>query len=239
MELPSIGCSDPAGVEKLALQLGYRFFDLDPISFPLVASNIIRSGIRDQVYLSLRVHEPPSPDQLLQFLRDTGVGYLNILIVDCPSEVGKLRPSLLRRLWHKMDALRLDNRVRSLGLNNASLSDLQTIMAYAANDKLSLPCLVRKEVSPTSSQYDLSSYCRLHKISLFSPVPVGIECPQIKEIAKTLGCHPDQVLMAALLRRGIGILPSSRTNEIDLQNVLAVVPYIQRMTPEMITTIFP
>jgi len=124
-----------------------------------------------------------------------------------------------------MEKLVKDGHVRSIGVANFSKKQLKEIMDQAEIK----PAVNQFEMHPYFPNNDLLQFCKENNIVAEAMCPLGnpalcpegpilMEDPVIKEIAKSHGKTPAQVLIRWGLQRGTVVLPKSGAQHRIMEN---------------------
>lgn len=113
--------------------------------------------------------------------------------------------------WKAFDKLRSERRVRTLGVCNFMVSDLERLHKETGE----YPAVNQIELHPTWQQRDVVAFCRDHGIAVeaYSPMARGADLTAgngtIERIAQAHGVSPAQVILRWHIENGIIIIPKS------------------------------
>ncbi|PIA19147.1 Aldo/keto reductase [Coemansia reversa NRRL 1564] len=127
--------------------------------------------------------------------------------------------------WKAMEALVVSGKVRAIGVSNFSRIILEMMIPRCRI----VPAVNQTEVHPHNPEHKLVNYCQSKGITVIGHSPLGGNCVRvmddklIKDIAKSHGCTPAQVIISWLWVRGIAVIPRSN-NKSRLKKNLCTVP---------------
>ncbi|XP_030645998.1 aldo-keto reductase family 1 member B7 isoform X1 [Chanos chanos] len=128
-------------------------------------------------------------------------------------------------VWKGMEALKASGKVRSIGVSNFNIQQLERLLSVAKVP----PAVNQVELHPYLVQADLIEYCKSKNIVLTAYSPFGspgrpkefhqgekdpeklLEDPVVLEIAKKHGRTPSQVLLRYHVQQDIVVIPKSVT----------------------------
>lgn len=143
------------------------------------------------------------------------VDYLDLYLIHAPcpwSKQGTDHTEGNIQTWKAMEKLYNDGRIRSIGVSNFEISDIQALI-----DNCDIVPMVNQIVYYAGrDQKDLIAFCKKHDIVVeaYSPLATGqlLNNPVVKEIADRYDATPAQVLIRYCLQNDTLPLPKS-TNE--------------------------
>ncbi|RUP45636.1 NADP-dependent oxidoreductase domain-containing protein [Jimgerdemannia flammicorona] len=238
------GPSAPAEVyeaSKHALKVGYKHFDTayayeteKAFGDAFRESKVPREDIFVTSKLFQTFHEPAHVAPAYQrSLTELGMQYLDLYLIHWPFawpftgyEFDELRlfnadghmvvdPKVdYLDTWKAMEGLVRAGLVRSIGVSNFSVKQLQRLL-----DHCEIPPAV--EIHPYLQQHELFEFCQKNKIHLTAYCPLGrpgsplttgaLDGPVIIQIAKKHGKTPAQVMLSWGVQRGYSVVPKSVT----------------------------
>ncbi|OSD05358.1 Aldo/keto reductase [Trametes coccinea BRFM310] len=232
---------------KNALKCGYRHIDTaSGYENEQYVGNAIRdSGIpRSQIFLTTklwcrnfsRVHAAFEDS-----LRALGVDYIDLYLMHWPLALDEngnpipfeQHPNFVD-VWADMEKLLDTGKVRSIGVSNFSIKNLEILLKHAKV----IPANNQVEVHPCLPQHKLKEYCDEKGIllSAYSPLgqgnPLFFDDPDFAKIAESHAVTPAQVAMSYLVERGIPAIAKSANVNRMKANISIV-----RLTPEEVETI--
>jgi diketogulonate reductase-like aldo/keto reductase len=132
------------------------------------------------------------------------VDYLDLLLLHWP-----LSPAKNRDAWHALEELYHAGKVRSIGVSNYLVPQLETLLETAEV----VPMVNQVEFHPYLLQPALAQYCRKHGIvrAAWSPLMKGkvAEIPEIVAIAKRHNRTPAQIVLHWDLQHQVVTIPKS------------------------------
>ena len=123
--------------------------------------------------------------------------------------------------WKAFQELRQQQRVRTLGVCNFLVEDLERLHRETGE----YPAVNQIELHPTWQQRDLVAFCRSRKIAVeaYSPLARGADLSAgqgvIDRIAEEKGCSPAQVVLRWHIENGTIIIPKSVHAERQKENL--------------------
>ena len=180
----------------------------------------------------------------LKSLTDLGLKYLDLYLIHFPIGLkyvpfDKMFPVEwkeedrvpLRETWEAMEELVAEGLVRNIGVSNFGISLLRDLLSYARIK----PSVIQIEVHPYAAQNILLKFCKDNGVAVTAYSPLGgssylelgmsrheeliIERTEVKEIAKTHGKSPAQVVLRWALQHGTSIVVKSNKSERMKENL--------------------
>ena len=211
--------SDGADCEQAvswALELGYRHIDTAQAygNEQSVGRALRDSGVpRGQVFLTTKfypVRKDPEAE-VQRSLERLGVDHVDLYIVHWPQG----GPTWA---WPGMERARQRGFVRSIGVSNFSVAELDQVIASAQTP----PVVNQVQFSPFEYRRGLLEACRERAVALeaYSPLGTGrhLDDPAVTRIAQRLDRTPAQVLIRWCLQREAVVIPKSTHRERIEQN---------------------
>ena len=215
-----------------AIEAGYRHFDTASLygTERNLGEAMKRSGIpRSEFYIVSKVwdNEQGYNNTIAaceRSLARLGLDYLDLYVIHWPV------PEQTQATWQAMETLQQQGKIRSLGLSNFRISDIEQLLSFA-NIK---PVYNQLELHPYMTQQALVEYCAQHEIavSCWSPLGSGnwsgvaasekpISDPAIKAIAEKYSVSTAQVILRWNIQQGRIAIPKSESDK-NLQANLAL-----------------
>ncbi|KAJ1988346.1 hypothetical protein H4R33_002478 [Dimargaris cristalligena] len=214
---------------QYALESGYRHFDTASAfgTAHILGDTLARFDIpREPLFLSYKLwpteyrrhHVRPAVEKMLQ---DLQVDYLDAVLLHFPVAFhtgagGKLtidRTHDIGETWSELETFVTEGRIRSLGVSNFSIADLNHLQSRGG--KIA-PVLNQVELHPFHPQWELLEYCRNHGIHMIAASPLGGTAgkalrndPTINRIAQAHNKTVAQVLLSWAIKRGTSVVPRS------------------------------
>jgi 2,5-diketo-D-gluconate reductase A len=212
-----------AAVEK-ALEVGYRHIDTARIygNEEGVGAALKATGLADEVFVTTKLwNDDQGHDSTLKAF-DTSMGKLGIDVLDLYL-IHWPTPGRGRYVetWKAFEQIKADGRVRSIGVSNFRVQDLQRL----ADEGLTTPSVNQIELHPALTQDVLRAYHAEHGIvtEAWSPLAQGkvLDEPAVVEIAEAHDATPGQVVLAWQLALDNVVFPKSVTPERIADNFAA------------------
>lgn len=142
-------------------------------------------------------------DSFHRSLERLGLDYVDLYLIHWPV------PGCFCDTWKVMEKLQNQGKIKSIGVSNFSIQDLETLMASTDI----IPAVNQVEFHPLFNHPQLLSYCKEHHITVqaYAPLARGayLNSPLMIEIGN---CHkktPAQIGLRWLLQQGISVIPKS------------------------------
>lgn len=206
-----------------ALAAGYRHIDTarDYGNEAGVGAAVRASSLdRDDVFITSKLwNDDQGYDNALTAfdatMEDLGLDVLDLFLIHFPVPSRSLRVDS----WKAMIELHQQGRIRSIGVSNFRIEDLEELEAETGV----VPVLNQIELHPYFTQQQLRDYHASKDIVTESWSPLGqgggeLTDPVIAEIAGTHGASPAQVIIAWHLALGLVVIPKSETPERIVSN---------------------
>jgi len=214
-----------------ALQAGYRHIDTAQayMNEREVGLAIQSSGIpRQELFIATKISDPDEYAALEQRLEAQlaalGTDYLDLYMLHSPGDNKAGREAA----WRTMEALHDRGKVRSLGVSNFGVAELQELLSFARvrpvylQNKFSVYSPGEQQVGANN----ILAFAREHNIqvmgySVINPWPFMLppmEDPHVRAVAGRVGRTPAQVLHRWALQLGVAVIPKSTTPARIAQN---------------------
>ena len=142
-------------------------------------------------------------DSFNRSLERLGLDYVDLYLIHWP---------VLRcfgNTWKAMEKLREEGKVKSIGVSNFSIQDLELLKTVSDV----VPAVNQVEFHPFFNHPELKAYCQENGIALqaYAPLARGayLNSPLMIEIGKNHQKSPAQVGLRWLVQQGIGVIPKS------------------------------
>ena len=142
-------------------------------------------------------------DSFNRSLERLGLDYVDLYLIHWPV------PGCFGNTWKAMEKLREEGKVKSIGVSNFSIQDLELLKTVSDV----VPAVNQVEFHPFFNHPELKAYCQENGIALqaYAPLARGayLNSPLMIEIGKSHQKSPAQVGLRWLVRQGIGVIPKS------------------------------
>ncbi|KAM9352285.1 aldose reductase-related protein 2 [Symphorus nematophorus] len=186
------------------------------------------------------------PVCLNKSLNDLQLDYLDLYLVHFPVGLKKMGDELFPKkdgkmltsdidyidVWRGMEALQASGKVKSIGVSNFSILQLERLLALCRVP----PAVNQVELHPYMVQTEMIEFCKSKNIALTAYSPFGsparppelfrgdtdphklLEDPAVADIAKKHRVSPAQVLLRYHVQQGIAVIPKSDKPHHILEN---------------------
>jgi 2,5-diketo-D-gluconate reductase A len=185
-----------------------------------VAAAVAASGLnRDDVFITTKLwNNSHGTDATLKAfdasLERLGLDVLDLYLIHWPAP----QQDLFVDSWKVFEQLQADGRIRSIGVSNFRVEDLQRLLDLG----LTVPAVNQIELHPYLTQDELRTFHDEHQIvtEAWSPLAQGgvLGDPVITELAYAKEATPAQVVLAWHLALGNIVIPKSVTPERIAEN---------------------
>ncbi|KAI4823589.1 hypothetical protein KUCAC02_012167 [Chaenocephalus aceratus] len=247
--------SSVQGAVEAAIAAGYRHIDTahsynNEVHIGKALRSKIQQGIirRQDMFIVSKLwltHHAPEdiPVCLDKSLKDLQLDYLDLYLVHFPVGLKKMGDELFPKkdgkmltsdidyvdVWRGMEALQASGKVRSIGVSNFSILQLQRLLALCRAP----PAI---ELHPYLVQTEMIELCKSKNIVLTAFSPFGsparppemlrgetdplrlLEDPVVADIAKKHRHSPAQVLLRFHVQQGVAVIPKSDKPHHILEN---------------------
>ncbi|TCD64297.1 hypothetical protein EIP91_004275 [Steccherinum ochraceum] len=219
---------------ETALKLRYRHLDTAVFyaNEEDVGKGIRNSGVpREEIFLTTKLNGTDHGRVEAAFnesFERLNIGYIDLYLMHWPQgydpQTGRPyqpdeSPTFVET-WKAMEKLLDTGKVKSIGVSNFSVKNLEILLAAATI----VPAVNQIEVHPMYPQFAEQEYCKAKGIvvTAYSPFAMGqkelIEHPTLKEIGARTGHSPTQVIMGWFIKKGVAAIPKSATQKRMEQN---------------------
>lgn len=142
-------------------------------------------------------------DSFHRSLERLGLDYVDLYLIHWPV------PGCFCDTWKIMEKLQSQGKIKSIGVSNFSIQDLETLMASTDI----IPAVNQVEFHPFFNHPQLLAYCKEHHITVqaYAPLARGayLNSPLMIEIGNRHKKTPAQIGLRWLLQQGISVIPKS------------------------------
>ncbi|KAI5117866.1 hypothetical protein M0805_006568 [Coniferiporia weirii] len=245
-KMPSVGLGCwmgvPGGGEttkqmvQTALKHGYRHIDTKHPTGneESVGEGIRESGVpREEIFVTTKLtggYHGSVREGFEISLKNLDIGYIDLYLMHWPQANSgdkvcspEEHPTFVET-WLEMEKLLETGKVKSIGVSNFSVKNLEKLLASANV----VPAANQVELHPCFPQVELKKYCEDKGILLTAYSPFGqpakdhmtlLQEPTIAEIAQRTGSSIGQVLVTWAVKRGTAVIPKSEKEERIKQNI--------------------
>ncbi|XP_036399450.1 1,5-anhydro-D-fructose reductase [Megalops cyprinoides] len=237
------------GAVEAAIAAGYRHIDTaysyrNEVELGRALQSKMKQGIirRQDMFIVSKLwctHHAPSdvPLCLSKSLKDLQLEQLDLYLIHFPVALQKVEDELFPMkdgkilstdidyvdVWREMEALQASGRVKSIGVSNFNIPQLERLLSVAKVP----PAVNQVELHPYLVQSELIQFCRERNIALTAYSPFGspgrppelhrgatdpeklLEDPVVQTVAKKHRRSPAQVLLRYHVQQGIAVIPKS------------------------------
>ncbi|PHH74584.1 hypothetical protein CDD80_2984 [Ophiocordyceps camponoti-rufipedis] len=202
-----------------ALSCGYRRIDTAQFyqNEAQVGTAVEKSGLgREAVWLVTKILDPgasaeESYRRCLDSIAKLGGGYVDEFLIHSPN-CGDVQ--VRRQTWRALEWLYQEGKVRSIGVSNFSIHQMEELRAEAV---VWPPHVNQIELHPWLQQSKTTAYCAENGIVVEAYCPLArntrADDKTVRAVATKHGVEPSQVLIRWSLQRGFVPLPKSDTTE--------------------------
>lgn len=152
-------------------------------------------------------------------LAKLGLDYLDLYLIHWPMPA----VDMIADTWRAMEQLVGDGKVRSIGVCNFRVEDLEKLLEYAALP----PVLNQIELHPDFQQQEIRQYCDNYNIAVESWSPIGgarsgnavLDQPIIRDLATKYDKSPAQIALRWHVQSGLIVIPKSVHAERIQENI--------------------
>ncbi len=192
---------------RWALQAGYRHIDTAQAygNEASVGRALRDSGVaRQDVFITTKFYPARSDPaaEAEKSLERLGIDVIDLYIIHWPQKDATWA-------WPGMEAARERGYVRSIGVSNFSVAELEQVIGVANTP----PTVNQIQFSPFEYRRELLEACASHNVAVeaYSPLGTGrhLNDPAVAQVAERAGRTPAQVLIRWCLQRDTIVLPKS------------------------------
>lgn len=231
-------------IEK-AINIGYNHIDTaynyNTEGFVIDAvSNISR----DSIFITSKIQNLISSDAIKKNLRT--LEYYDLLLLHYPPLNERNRGNFknkLRSMWKTMNKYIEDGVTRYIGISNFYKNHLDILLEICVEENLIAPLINQIEIHPGNVELEYVSYMKDRDIIPFAHTPLGgmasvslLSNEKLIDIGRRIRATPAQVILAYLLRRGIGVVTTSK-DEKHMEESLHAGEYISLLNNDDINII--
>ncbi|EFQ82546.1 oxidoreductase, aldo/keto reductase family protein [Aeromicrobium marinum DSM 15272] len=232
VSIPQLGLGvfqvDPAETQanvETALEIGYRHIDTAKIygNEAEVGAALSASDLpREDLFVTTKLwNSDQGHDSTLRAfdtsMEKLGLDVLDLYLIHWPTP----QKDTFVDTWKAFEQLKADGRIRSIGVSNFRVEDLQKLLDAG----LTVPSVNQIELHPALTQTELRAFHDEHGIATeaWSPLAQGqvFEEPAITQVAQAHGASPAQVILAWHLALGNIVFPKSVTPQRIADNFAA------------------
>ncbi len=216
---------DTEDVVRQALDAGYRHIDTARAyrNERGVGAAIAASSLeRDDVFVTTKLwNDDQGTDSVVQAfdtsMERLGLDVLDLYLIHWPAP----QRDRFVDTWRTFEQLHADGRIRSIGVSNFRVDDLQRLLDLG----LTVPVVNQIELHPYLTQDELRAFHREHDIvtEAWSPIAQGavLDDPVVTDLARAKDARPAQVVIAWHRAIGNVVIPKSVTPERIVENFAA------------------
>jgi len=227
------GGKDTEKMVETALKVGYRHFDtaMGYGNEEAVGNAIRASGIpREEIFVTTKLpgeYHDRVQEGFEASLKALDIGYIDLFLMHWPQAIRdgqKISPDespTFVETWLDMEKLVDTGKVKSLGVSNFSVQNLEKLLAKA---KI-VPADNQVELHPCHPDHELLEYSKSKGIHLTAYCPLGqyespfFEDPALLSIAKRNEKTVSQVVLSWAVQRGTAVVPKSANEGRMKQNL--------------------
>jgi 2,5-diketo-D-gluconate reductase A len=202
---------DTEGVVAQALSAGYRHIDTarayrneEGVGAAIAASPLDRDDLFVTTKLWNNSHDTAT-EAFDASMERLGLDVLDLYLIHWPAP----QQGLFVDAWRAFEQLQAKGRVRSIGVSNFRIEDLQRLLDLG----LTVPAVNQIELHPYLTQDELRAFHDEHGIvtEAWSPIAKGhvLDDPVVTELAAAKEATPAQVVIAWHLALGNVVIPKS------------------------------
>lgn len=163
---------------------------------------------RDELFITTKIWNTAQrigdiEDSFNRSLERLGLDYIDLYLIHWPV------PGCYCDTWKAMERLQASGKIKSVGVSNFSIQDLETLKAFSDL----IPAVNQVEFHPLFNHPELLAYCQDNQIAVqaYAPLARGayLNSPLMIEIGKQYGKNPAQVGLRWLVQQGISVVPKS------------------------------
>lgn len=206
-----------------AIQLGYHHIDTAAYYHNEIAVGqaIHDCGVpREDIFVTTKIWKDDfingtAWDSFNQSFKDLNLAYIDLLLIHWPTA------GYVEEAWRILQEMQQTGKVRSIGVSNHRIEDLETIRALGGEQ----PAVNQIELHPYLQQHDLVDYCRDHNIIVEAWSPFCAQKnnllaePILQQISENHKKSPAQIVLRWDIQRRVIPLPRSSNPLRQEQNI--------------------
>lgn len=185
---------------------------------------------RDDVWITMKANcfDEAAINQLLA---DVGVDYFDLFLIHHP----KAAFESIEEHWR---CLSNHSKLKHIGVSNFYGPHLEALMDICEQEALRRPYANQIQLSLLVDEPEVCAFCESKNIRLIAYSPLGYQYASylvgnegVVRVASDIGSTPAQVALAALLKKGVAVIPQS-TNRERIRENFAALEVTPRLTLE-------
>lgn len=198
-----------------AIAAGYRLIDTAMVyqNETSVGQAIKDSGVsRNDLFITTKLWNSDQGSTTVRpaleaSLERLGLDYIDLYLIHWPTPARDLYVDT----WKQMEQLKADGLVRSIGVSNFRIEDLERLRQETST----VPSVNQIELHPNFQQRELREYCAQHGIQVESWSPIGgskgtlLTDETITKLGQSYGKTPAQIIIRWHLQHGLVVIPKS------------------------------
>lgn len=209
---------------RSAIDAGYRLIDTAMVyqNETSVGQGIVDSGIdRSELFITTKLWNSDQGSTTVRpaleaSLKRLGLKYIDLYLIHWPTPARDLYVDT----WKEMELLKADGLVRSIGVSNFRIEDLERLK----DDTHTVPAVNQIELHPSFQQRELRDYASTNGIHIESWSPIGgskgnlLANDDLKKIGEKYSKSPAQVIIRWHIQHGLIVIPKSVHEERIVEN---------------------
>jgi len=192
-----------------------------------IGKAIIDSGVpRDEIFINSKLWPTDFGQRVKEVFSSSckrlNVDYLDSYMIHMPiiPDTFENQKKVLEETWREMEKLYDNDKVKSIGVSNFDIQDLENILESCSV----VPHLNQCEFHPCQNPTSLRNYCKENKIQFsgYCPLAKGriLNLDPIQKIAKKYGKSPAQICIRWSIQNDVPAIPKSKRPSRVLENSL-------------------
>lgn len=222
---------------EYAYEAGYRHIDTAAVyGNESIIGEFLRTKDRCSMFITTKLWNTDHnrvEEACKESMQRLGVDYLDLYLIHWPVSFGSAFD--LKKVWRDMEKLVYTRKVRSIGVSNFGLMNLEKLLGLC---KIR-PAVNQIELHPYLPQHEIRNFCAENNIVVISYSSLGSNAtgtsfkgnpvitegislrddPVITKIAKTRSATAEKVLLSYCVRIGCCIIPRSRSKAHIIDNL--------------------